>query len=365
MFETVDAETVGVEIVLAEPEPSVEKRTPLPHEQLAGLFLLSKASPNTRLAYGRDLTEWFRFCVRIEVDPLRAEQHHADLWREHLLHGRHETRYGVKDGLPPTTVARRMSGVSSFYTYCVRRHRAIVPENPFQHAERPVVDDESATQGLSLAEARRLLAAAEGAGLRAHALVSLLLHLGLRVSEACAANCSDLLRTAKGPVIRVKRKGGKGQNIPLPDSVDAVLKVYRGERRGPLFTDDQDTRMTRQQAAYLLKQLLAASGLDTGVTPHGLRHTAVTLLRDAGQDIEDVADLVGHDSLNTTKRYDRGRGRRVTVEILARQLAGDEQPPPAVDPAVVRAVAVAMGADPDSIDLAAVAAALAPARTSA
>lgn len=353
--ETVDAELLPATVSHA---ASVEQRAPLPHEQLAALFLLAKSNPNTRHAYGRDLTEWFTFCARLGADPLQVEQHHCDLWREHLLHGRHETRYGIKDGFPAATVARRMSGVSSFYTYCVRKHRAVVADNPFQHAERPVVDDESATQGLSLEEARRLLAAAAAAGPRAHCLIALLLHCGLRVTEVCTANCSDLLRTAKGPTLRVRRKGGKGQNIPLPPLVDTLLKTYRAERRGPLFVDDDDTRMTRQQVAYLLKALLASAGLDTGVTPHGLRHTAVTLLRDAGQDIEDIADLVGHKSLNTTKRYDRGRGRRSTVDALARELSGDPAPP-AVDADLVRAVAAVLGADPDSIDPAAVARAIA------
>ncbi|WP_331756752.1 tyrosine-type recombinase/integrase [Streptomyces decoyicus] len=357
-LEVLDGELVDDDHLPAvQTDTNVQQRAPLPHEQLRELFLLSKANTNTRDAYRRDLGEWFTFCAQLGGDPLAAEQHHCDLWREHLLHGRHQTRYGIKDGFPPTTVARRMSGVSSFYTYCVRKHRALVDENPFQHVERPLVDDESATQSLNLDEARRLLSTAEASGLRTYALISVLLHCGLRVSEVCAADCSDLVRKNDGPAIRVKRKGGKKQNIDLPAQVDTALKEYRGDRRGPLFLGDKGARITRQQVAYLLKMLLASAGLDTGVTPHGLRHTAVTLLRDSGQDIEDVADLVGHSSLNTTKRYDRGRGRRSTVEALATALSGETVPE--VDAELVRAVAAALGADPSSVDPAAVALAMA------
>ena len=81
--------------------------------------------------------------------------------------------------------------------------------------------------------------------------------------------------------------------------------------------------MTRYQAARIVRRLAKAAGITKTISPHSLRHTAVTLALDSGVSLRDVQDLARHADPRTTRRYDRARGaldRHATYE-LARFLA--------------------------------------------
>ena len=65
--------------------------------------------------------------------------------------------------------------------------------------------------------------------------------------------------------------------------------------------------LDRHDAARIVARLSGAAGIDKAITPHSLRHTAVTLALDAGVPLRDVQDLAGHADPRTTRRYDRGR----------------------------------------------------------
>jgi integrase/recombinase XerD len=154
-------------------------------ELLAAAWLASLRAPRTRRAYAGDLRGWLGWLADRGVDVLGAGRVHVDLWVA-----------GQQDrGAEPSTVRRRLSALSSFYRYCAAHD--LVDRIPVAGVARPVVDpDYTATVGLSREEARALVAAADaGTGrqaLRTAAVIRLLLHNGLRVDEACAADVADL-----------------------------------------------------------------------------------------------------------------------------------------------------------------------------
>ena len=118
-----------------------------------------------------------------------------------------------------STAARKLTAVSSFYSWCLRR--GDVRANPMAHLPRPAVDyDTSATPGLTRDQAVALLEAADGdAGqqaARTAALVATLLYTGARVSELLGADIEDLGTDRGHRVLRVRRKGGKIQALALP-----------------------------------------------------------------------------------------------------------------------------------------------------
>ncbi|MDN5929500.1 MAG: tyrosine-type recombinase/integrase [Pseudonocardia sp.] len=274
-------------------------------DRVAGAWLASKHSVNTQAAYRQDIATFFRWADEFEIDVLSAVQVHLDGYRRFLESGDHATRYAGRRSYQPSTVARKLTTVSSFYRYAVRHGAAAV--NPMADVDRPEVANESMTPGLSREEADRLLDVAVTPRLRA--LVLLLLGTGMRVSEAMKADTGDLTTERGRRILLISRKGGKRQRLVVPEAADLALRDYLRGRAGPLFLDTPGTaRMTRQQADYYLSRLSKEAGIPLRrLSPHVLRHTAATLALDAGAPLRDVQVQLGHSSPDTTARYDRAR----------------------------------------------------------
>lgn len=262
-------------------------------------WLLSLGTENTRMAYARDFRDFFRWCADRGASPLAADVSRAviDLYRAELLEHR---------ALKPSTVARRLSSLSSFYEYAT--DLGLVERNPVARVRRPRVSTESPRLGLDRDEARALLAAAERAGARDHALVAVLLGNGLRVSEALGLDVTDLDTERGHRVARVLGKGGKVRVAPLaPTTVLVIDQLLDGRLEGPVFTDDEGHRLNRHQVGRIITRLARAAGITKRLSPHSLRHTWVTIALDAGVPIHTVADGAGHASPATTMRYNRAR----------------------------------------------------------
>jgi integrase len=162
--------------------------------------------------------------------------------------------------------------------------------------------------GLDRHEAAALMGAAEAAGTRDLALVSLLMLNGLRVSEAIELRIEDLTTERGHRIIRVKGKGGKQRTTPLPPPVVAAIEATISKRTGgPIILSNQGTAMDRFQASRVIRRLARRARIQKKISPHSLRHTFVTLALEAGAPIHVVQDAAGHASPETTRRYDRAR----------------------------------------------------------
>jgi site-specific recombinase XerD len=186
-------------------------------------WLATKRSPHTRAAYLRDLAQWAGWLDGHGVSLLEADETAAAVWARHL------EAVGVKD----STAARKLTAVSSFYSWCLRRGH--VRANPVADLPRPAVDyDTSATPGLTRDQAVALLDAADGdAGTQATrtaALVATLLYTGARVSELLGADIEDLGTDRGHRVLRVRRKGGKIQALALPGPAASRIDAYLAGR---------------------------------------------------------------------------------------------------------------------------------------
>lgn len=287
------------------PRAELAERQPAIRDRVAGMWLLSKHSTNTQDAYRRDVMTFFQWADTYGVDVLFAQQVHLDGYRRWLETADHSGRYHGRRSYSPSTVARKLTAVSSFYNYAVRTGSCAL--NPMTNVDRPLVSTESMTTGLSREEVELLLASAAISGPRLRALVLLLLGTGMRVSEAVKADTGDLSAERGMRILLVTRKGGKRQRLVVPEAADRALREYVGNRQGPLFLDTPGrARMTRQQADYFLSRLAASAGLPR-ISPHVLRHAAATLSLDAGAPLRDVQVQLGHASPDTTARYDRAR----------------------------------------------------------
>ena len=306
-------------------------RHPDLRHQLAQRWLLSFRRENTRAAYRRDVEAFFAW-----LDEF-AEQLGADIWsvgRFHMdayatfLEGEQETRYHGRRSYSPATIARKLTAVASFYRYCVDEVPHLVPTNPVAKVQRPEVSDDSDTAALSLSDARAFLDASRRIGLLEHALVSLLLTTGMRISEAVKADTGDLGDERGQRILWVTRKGGKRAKLVVPPEAATAVRRYTRGRRGPLFLGrESGQRIHRQQVDRVLTAVARrAWGKDhQKVTPHMLRHTAATLALDAGRDIVEVQEMLGHRDIKTTRRYVHGRDQldNSAVHTVAALLGAD------------------------------------------
>jgi integrase/recombinase XerC len=103
-------------------------------------------------------------------------------------------------------------------------------------------------------------------------------------------------------------KGRKERIVPVGVKAIEALKAYLGERgasRGddPIFINAFGGRLTARSVGRLIKKYTRHSGIFRKVSPHSLRHTFATHLLDAGADIREIQEMLGHSSLSTTQRY--------------------------------------------------------------
>jgi integrase/recombinase XerD len=281
---------------------------------LVAAWLTGLRSARTRRAYAADVLAWLAWLADRETGVLAAGRVHVDLWAA--------TQLGA--GASASSVRRRLSALSSFYRYCAAHD--LIARVPTQGVARPAVDpDYTATVGLDRAQARALLAAADadtGAqALRTAAVVRLLLHNALRVDEVCAADIADLGEDSGHRVLRVVRKGARKAKVPLTPATTAALEAYLAARArqagvgewrqlvGPLLATATGGRLRQGHLWELVRRLARTAGIGAWqqLSPHSLRHSAITFALDAGAALRDVQDYAGHKDPRTTRRYDHSR----------------------------------------------------------
>ncbi|WP_433384767.1 tyrosine-type recombinase/integrase [Actinoplanes sp. CA-142083] len=271
-------------------------------EQVTEAWLANRRlSEHTRAAYRRDVAGWLAFCSSAGIEPLRASFLDVNAYARGL----------ESQDLAAATVARKLSGLSSWYDFLVKI-RAI-DANPVGGADRPYVSrDHSATVGLTPQEVDALLAAAGRAGPRHRAVVTLLADLGLRVGELVGLDLGDVGWERGHRTVRFVGKGGRARRRALTDGASAALDDYlasRGVDDGPLFVTSTGARIDRHGVFRLVRRLAREAGIPAAdrLSPHSLRHAFATAARDEGVPLEDVQDAMGHADPRTTRRYDRDR----------------------------------------------------------
>ncbi|MEJ3744331.1 tyrosine-type recombinase/integrase [Actinomycetes bacterium KLBMP 9797] len=271
-----------------------------------------RLSDHTREAYRRDIAAWLAWCAGRQLDPLRATFLDVNAYARDL-----ESTVDPRSGRPltPATVARKLSGLSSWYGF-LQKLRA-VEANPVAGADRPRVGrDHSATVGLTPDEVDALLAAADAdtgpLAARNRAVVTMLADLGLRVGELVSLDVDDIGYERGHRSVRFVGKGGKPRRRALTPGTAAALDAYlavREDAGGALFRTASGARIDRSAVFRLVRRLARDAGIPAWakLSPHSLRHAFATTARAEGVPLEDVQDAMGHADPRTTRRYDRDR----------------------------------------------------------
>lgn len=279
-------------------------------------FISGLRSPRTRESYQYTLGHWTRWLQQRTLDVLAVHRTDVECYIRHL-----------EDELYATsTISQRLATLSSFYRWCVQEEH--LTHSPVAAIRRPSRSTESTTQALSRHEVTDWLDAAEGRGGYAYATACLLAMNGLRVGELCAANVTDLDEQTWHRVLRLRAattKGNKAAIVALsPRTMQALDLATAGRSDGPLLLNTAGRRMTTHNVAYLVASLCREIGTAKHITPHSLRHSAITIALDAGVSLRDVQDFARHEDPRTTRRYDRARGQlnRHATYAISQYLAG-------------------------------------------
>jgi integrase/recombinase XerD len=79
-----------------------------------------------------------------------------------------------------------------------------------------------------------------------------------------------------------------------PPTMQAVALAIDGRDRGPLLTNQAGRRMTAYNVQYLVGRLARDADIPVHLTPHGLRHSAITIGLDADVSLRDMQDFARH-----------------------------------------------------------------------
>ena len=152
------------------------------------------------------------------------------------------------------------------------------------------------------------------------ALLSLLLHHGLRREELSGLTVQDIHRHRRVPHLRVHGKGGTVRHIPLHPGSQGLLSEYleasgHGQNKsGPLFrpvrnnrTGELDRTLSGDGIYKLVRGYARKIGL--AISVHALRATAATNALEHEADIAKVQEWLGHANIATTRLYDRRKSR--------------------------------------------------------
>ncbi|HVI20484.1 MAG TPA: tyrosine-type recombinase/integrase [Bacillus sp. (in: firmicutes)] len=145
----------------------------------------------------------------------------------------------------------------------------------------------------------------EDGELRNIAIVYVLLHTGIRVSELCRLNRSDVDFIKNELIVQ---KNGQERLIPLSTDTRVHLQNYLQSHtsKDAIFITNAGDRITERAVQYMLKKY--------DVNPNKLRHTFCQKLVDSNIDIELVSRLAGHRDLNVTKRYVKSKMNKHKLE---------------------------------------------------
>lgn len=259
-------------------------------------------SPHTLRAYGGDLEDLAAGLARLGVKQSRG----VDLF----LLRRYLTSLRSRQ-LAPRTMARKISALRAFFGWLATMGR--LPANPAEGLRLPR-RGRSLPSVLTRDEVTRLLEspATDDGGWRTardQGLLETLYSTGARVSEMAGLDLGDL-DLADGTVL-LKGKGRRERLAGLGRPCLAALEAYfdaladarvRRDRRA-VFLNHRGTRLTARSIARVLDARVTAAGLPHGVSPHTLRHSFATHMLEAGANLREVQELLGHRSVASTQIY--------------------------------------------------------------
>jgi site-specific recombinase XerD len=271
-------------------------------------FTANIRNRGTRMVYARAVGQFFDWCdcrglELFEVSPL-------------VVAGYIENLTGQKSA---PTVKLHLAAIRMLFDFLVIGQ--IVPVNPASSVRGPRhVVKKGKTPVLSADEARQLLDAINTStisGMRDRALIGVMVFSFARVSAVIGMNVSDYYPQGRRMWFRLHEKGGKHHEVPAHHNAESYVDAYMkaanivDEQHGPLFrtVDSRRTlttrKMHRSDVLRMIKRRVRQAGIHTPVCCHTFRATGISAYLQNGGLLEHAQRIAAHESVRTTKLYDR------------------------------------------------------------
>lgn len=268
------------------------------------------ASEHTVRAYRTDLQQFADHLSRAGVsEPTRISTRHVRAYLAGL----------GQSGLSARSMNRKLAAVRTFLKYLVRQ--GVLSQNPAASLRNPR-EQRSLPSVLSEEETEQLLEDTAGSdwfAVRDRAMLELFYSSGLRVSELCGLDLTDI--DLENGVVLVRGKGKKERLAPLGGAAIEAIRAWLSVRaqvardghwdKEALFLNRYGRRISQRSVARMVQKRAKRAGVQKRLSPHTLRHSFATHLLDRGADIRAVQELLGHELLSTTQVYTHITGRRI------------------------------------------------------
>jgi integrase/recombinase XerD len=257
-------------------------------------------SDNTLQAYRRDMEKFVAFAGKRGLRVTSVRREHVVDFLSSLYRSKLDSR----------SVARHLVTIRHFFRFTLAE--GIIGDDPAATIESPKFR-QSLPEFLSLEEVDRLLRQPDTndiVGVRDKAMIELMYSTGLRVSELCGLQISDL--SLDPGCLRCIGKGNKERLVPVGrQALEAVQKYLREARpkllrdrlSHCLFVNQQGRKLNRIAFWKILSEYGRKAHLRKALTPHMLRHSFATHLLDRGADLRSVQMMLGHSDISTTQIY--------------------------------------------------------------
>lgn len=269
----------------------------------AWLQLEKSLSDNSVEAYVRDIEKLTQF---LQVRPPLKSPDKID-----LKDLQHFIKWITELGMTASSQARIISGIRSFYKYCLTEN--ITTKDPTLLLEAPKLK-RSLPDVLTYEEIEQIIAQidlSKPEGGRNKAILETLYGCGLRVSELVNLKISQIY--SEVGFVRVIGKGDKERLVPIGSTAIKYIDIYKKQIRvhgvpkpgqeDILFLNNRGSRLSRVMIFLLLKDLVKKAGIKKNISPHSFRHSFATHLVEGGADLRAVQEMLGHASITTTEIY--------------------------------------------------------------
>lgn len=304
------------------------------------ITILNK-SPNTVKEYNYDIANFLKYIKKqfkltdeTDLKEIKINDMDISILKKITLQDIHGyiSYMAIDLKSSPATRARKISAIRVFFKYLTSKAK-IIDVNPAQDLETPKLGKRM-PRYLSLEESKKLLNVSQDDtdrnSVRDHAIITLFLNCGMRLSELVGINISNIdFSESRMTVIG---KGNKERTIYLNKACMNALTDYlsirphdkvKNDSRDALFLSERKERISNRTVQNIVKNELARAGLDTTkYSVHKLRHTAATLMYQYGDvDIRALQELLGHESISTTEIYTHVNDERVRNAVENNPLA--------------------------------------------
>jgi integrase/recombinase XerD len=207
-------------------------------------------------------------------------------------------------GLKLSTVRTRLAILKAFIHFLIEKKVLSEDVFPWKMKIKP---PEILPRAMDPDDVNRLIKAK--ANSRDRAMVLLLLRTGMRIGELLNIVVNDINLKERKVMIHEGLKNRRGRVVYYGDDAGDALKIWLKKKKPNteiVFYGQKDKPLSYPAARMAFVKYLKRAGLpDKGYTLHCLRHTYATELLNAGMRLECLETLMGHTSLEVTRRYAR------------------------------------------------------------